>query len=148
MSLTIVTLQTILIVIPSDESIHLFWGVVRGALCHQVYVQGPQHSSSIIYGKQRFSHSHLIVRNYNSYLQYYHSMNNFQNISKNFFFDPPHNFLFVQFCVTGGSESFKDKQIYFYSEVRRMNQQNGHGHLMIKVNRDRFLESVSNVLYL
>lgn len=41
----------------------------------------------------------------------------------------------------GGSESFKDKQIYFYSEVRRMNQQNGHGHLMIKVNRDRFLES-------
>uniref|UniRef100_A0A8D8SWN9 HECT-type E3 ubiquitin transferase n=1 Tax=Cacopsylla melanoneura TaxID=428564 RepID=A0A8D8SWN9_9HEMI len=41
----------------------------------------------------------------------------------------------------GGSESFKDKQIYLYSEVRRLNQHNGHGHLIIKVNRDRFLES-------
>ncbi|KAI5753341.1 hypothetical protein M8J77_026045 [Diaphorina citri] len=41
----------------------------------------------------------------------------------------------------GGSESFKDKQTYFYSEVRRINKGSGQGVVMIKVNRDKFLES-------
>ncbi|KAI5745246.1 hypothetical protein M8J76_009483 [Diaphorina citri] len=47
---------------------------------------------------------------------------------------------FTRFLLRG-SESFKDKQTYFYSEVRRINKGSGQGVVMIKVNRDKFLES-------
>jgi hypothetical protein len=46
--------------------------------------------------------------------------------------------------VTGGSETFKDKQDFFYHEVRKYHQKHYHEKLQMKVNREKLLESVSN----
>jgi apoptosis-resistant E3 ubiquitin protein ligase 1 len=43
----------------------------------------------------------------------------------------------------GGSETFKDKQDFFYHEVRKFHQKHYHDKLPFKVNRDKLLESVS-----
>jgi hypothetical protein len=45
--------------------------------------------------------------------------------------------------VTGGSETFKDKQDFFYHEVRKYHQKHYHEKLQMKVNREKLLESVS-----
>lgn len=45
--------------------------------------------------------------------------------------------------VAGGSETFKDKQDFFYHEVRKYHQKHYHEKLQIKVNREKLLESVS-----
>lgn len=49
-------------------------------------------------------------------------------------------------CVTGGSETFKDKQDFFYHEVRKYHQKHYHERLPLKVNREKLLESVSDHL--
>lgn len=41
----------------------------------------------------------------------------------------------------GGSETFKDKQDFFYHEVRKFHQKHYHEKLTMKVNRDKLLES-------
>ncbi|XP_039284139.1 apoptosis-resistant E3 ubiquitin protein ligase 1 isoform X3 [Nilaparvata lugens] len=41
----------------------------------------------------------------------------------------------------GGSETFKDKQEFFYHEVRRFHHKHYHEKLAMKVNRDKLLES-------
>ncbi|KAF4518827.1 hypothetical protein B566_EDAN008156 [Ephemera danica] len=41
----------------------------------------------------------------------------------------------------GGSETFKDKQDFFYHEVRKYHQKHYHDKLPMKVNRDKLLES-------
>ena len=43
----------------------------------------------------------------------------------------------------GGSETFKDKQDFFYHEVRQLHHKRLHDKLTIKINRDNLLESVS-----
>ena len=48
--------------------------------------------------------------------------------------------------VTGGSETFKDKQDFFYHEVRKYHQKHYHEKLPLKVNREKLLESVSDHL--
>jgi len=48
--------------------------------------------------------------------------------------------------VTGGSETFKDKQDFFYHEVRKFHQKHYHERLPLKVNREKLLESVSEHL--
>jgi hypothetical protein len=45
--------------------------------------------------------------------------------------------------VSGGSETFKDKQDFFYHEVRKYHQKHYHEKLQMKVNREKLLESVS-----
>ncbi|CAG2053499.1 unnamed protein product [Timema podura] len=47
-------------------------------------------------------------------------------------------------CVlvfTGGSETFKDKQDFFYHEVRKFHQKHYHEKLQLKINREKLLES-------
>jgi hypothetical protein len=46
--------------------------------------------------------------------------------------------------VTGGSETFKDKQDFFYHEVRKYHQKHYHEKLQMKVNREQLLKSVSH----
>ena len=46
----------------------------------------------------------------------------------------------------GGSETFKDKQDFFYHEVRQLHHKRFHDKFTIKINRDNLLESVS-ILY-
>ncbi|XP_059473505.1 apoptosis-resistant E3 ubiquitin protein ligase 1 isoform X2 [Neocloeon triangulifer] len=41
----------------------------------------------------------------------------------------------------GGSETFKDKQDFFYHEVRKFHQKHYHDKLPMKINRDKLLES-------
>ncbi|XP_046387424.1 apoptosis-resistant E3 ubiquitin protein ligase 1 isoform X2 [Ischnura elegans] len=41
----------------------------------------------------------------------------------------------------GGSETFKDKQDFFYHEVRKYHQKHYHDKLPLKIHRDRLLES-------
>jgi len=41
----------------------------------------------------------------------------------------------------GGSESFKDKQDFFYHEVRKLHQKHFHERSLIKVQRDRLMET-------
>lgn len=41
----------------------------------------------------------------------------------------------------GGSETFKDKQDFFYHEVRKYHQKHYHEKMSMKVNRDKLLES-------
>ncbi|XP_046663989.1 apoptosis-resistant E3 ubiquitin protein ligase 1 [Homalodisca vitripennis] len=41
----------------------------------------------------------------------------------------------------GGSETFKDKQAFFYHEVRRFHHKHYHEKLAMRVNRDKLLES-------
>lgn len=43
----------------------------------------------------------------------------------------------------GGSETFADKQDFFYHEVRKRHQKHYHEKLPMKVQRDKLLESVS-----
>lgn len=43
----------------------------------------------------------------------------------------------------GGSETFADKQDFFYHEVRKHHQKHYHEKLSMKVQRDKLLESVS-----
>ena len=47
------------------------------------------------------------------------------------------------FVVAGGSETFRDKQDFFYHEVRQLHQKRIHDKLVIKVNRQQLLQSVS-----
>jgi hypothetical protein len=48
----------------------------------------------------------------------------------------------------GGSETFADKQDFFYHEVRKHHQKHYHEKLPMKVQRDKLLESVSiNTFY-
>lgn len=53
---------------------------------------------------------------------------------------------FTQFLLKniGGSETFKDKQDFFYHEVRKHHQKHYHEKLSMKVQRDKLLESVSD----
>ncbi|KRT81256.1 hypothetical protein AMK59_5638 [Oryctes borbonicus] len=50
---------------------------------------------------------------------------------------------FAQFLLKnmGGSETFKDKQDFFYHEVRKYHQKHYHEKLSMKVNREKLLES-------
>ncbi|KAJ8964885.1 hypothetical protein NQ314_004549, partial [Rhamnusium bicolor] len=50
---------------------------------------------------------------------------------------------FAQFLLKnmGGSETFKDKQDFFYHEVRKFHQKHYHEKLSMKVNREKLLES-------
>ncbi|XP_044732167.1 apoptosis-resistant E3 ubiquitin protein ligase 1 isoform X2 [Chrysoperla carnea] len=50
---------------------------------------------------------------------------------------------FTQFLLKniGGSEKFKDKQDFFYHEIRKYHQKHYHEKLTMKVNRDKILES-------
>ncbi|KAI1295618.1 Apoptosis-resistant E3 ubiquitin protein ligase 1 [Halotydeus destructor] len=50
---------------------------------------------------------------------------------------------FTQFLLKniGGSETFKDKQDFFYHEIRKLHQKHFHDRTLIKVQRDRLLES-------
>lgn len=41
----------------------------------------------------------------------------------------------------GGSETFKDKQDFFYHEVRKFHQKHYHEKLTMKVSREKLLES-------
>lgn len=41
----------------------------------------------------------------------------------------------------GGSETFKDKQDFFYHEVRKFHQKHHHEKIQIKIHRDKILES-------
>nr|CAD7261386.1 unnamed protein product [Timema shepardi] len=43
--------------------------------------------------------------------------------------------------LSGGSETFKDKQDFFYHEVRKFHQKHYHEKLPLKVNREKLLES-------
>lgn len=43
----------------------------------------------------------------------------------------------------GGSETFADKQDFFYHEVRKHHQKHYHEKLTLKVQREKLLESVS-----
>lgn len=43
----------------------------------------------------------------------------------------------------GGSETFKDKQDFFYHEVRKYHQKHFHDKLVLKIARENLLESVS-----
>lgn len=43
----------------------------------------------------------------------------------------------------GGSETFADKQDFFYHEVRKHHQKHYHEKLLVKVQRDKLLESVN-----
>lgn len=45
----------------------------------------------------------------------------------------------------GGSETFADKQDFFYHEVRKHHQKHYHEKLSMKVQRDKLLESVNIV---
>lgn len=46
----------------------------------------------------------------------------------------------------GGSETFADKQDFFYHEVRKHHQKHYHEKLIMKVQRDKLLETVSLVV--
>ncbi|XP_023722301.1 apoptosis-resistant E3 ubiquitin protein ligase 1 isoform X3 [Cryptotermes secundus] len=50
---------------------------------------------------------------------------------------------FIHFLLKniGGSETFKDKQDFFYHEVRKYHQKHYHEKLQMKVNREKLLES-------
>lgn len=50
---------------------------------------------------------------------------------------------FAQFLLKnmGGSETFKDKQDFFYHEVRKFHQKHYHEKISLKVSRDKLLES-------
>ncbi|XP_025831549.1 apoptosis-resistant E3 ubiquitin protein ligase 1 [Agrilus planipennis] len=50
---------------------------------------------------------------------------------------------FMQFLLknVGGSETFKDKQDFFYHEVRKFHQKHYHEKLTIKVNREKLIET-------
>ncbi|XP_057672258.1 apoptosis-resistant E3 ubiquitin protein ligase 1 isoform X1 [Diorhabda carinulata] len=50
---------------------------------------------------------------------------------------------FAQFLLKnmGGSETFKDKQDFFYHEVRKFHQKHYHEKISMKVNREKLLES-------
>ncbi|CAH1986606.1 unnamed protein product [Acanthoscelides obtectus] len=50
---------------------------------------------------------------------------------------------FAQFLLKnmGGSETFKDKQDFFYHEVRKFHQKHYHEKLSMKVNREKLLDS-------
>lgn len=50
---------------------------------------------------------------------------------------------FTQYLLKniGGSETFKDKQEFFYHEVRKLHQKHFHDKLQIKVTRDKILET-------
>lgn len=50
---------------------------------------------------------------------------------------------FAQFLLKnmGGSETFKDKQDFFYHEVRKYHQKHYHEKVSMKVNREKLLES-------
>lgn len=41
----------------------------------------------------------------------------------------------------GGSETFKDKQDFFYHEIRKFHQKHHHEKLQIKIHREKLLES-------
>ena len=47
------------------------------------------------------------------------------------------------FFTTGGSETFKDKQDFFYHEIRQVHSKRIHDKLGIKINRANLLETVS-----
>lgn len=47
----------------------------------------------------------------------------------------------------GGSETFKDKQDFFYHEVRKYHQKHFHDKLVLKIARENLLESVSGSLF-
>lgn len=51
---------------------------------------------------------------------------------------------FTQFLLKniGGSETFKDKQDFFYHEVRKFHQKHFHDKLVLKISRENLLESV------
>ena len=51
--------------------------------------------------------------------------------------------LIETYCCVGGSETFKDKQDFFYHEVRQLHHKRLHDKLTIKINRSNLLESVS-----
>lgn len=50
---------------------------------------------------------------------------------------------FAQFLLKnmGGSETFKDKQDFFYHEVRKYHQKHYHEKISLKVRRDKLLET-------
>ena len=42
----------------------------------------------------------------------------------------------------GGSESFTDKQNYFYQEIRKFHQKKSHDKLVLRIERETLLQSV------
>ena len=45
--------------------------------------------------------------------------------------------------LTGGSETFQDKQTFFNHEIRQLHSRHKHDRLAIKIDRFRFFQSVS-----
>ena len=43
---------------------------------------------------------------------------------------------------SGGSETFTDKQGFFYHEIRKFHQKKPHDKLLLRIERDRILQSV------
>ncbi|UYV83372.1 AREL1 [Cordylochernes scorpioides] len=55
----------------------------------------------------------------------------------------PPNLVSQHSCLSpGGSETFKDKQYFFYHEVRKLHSKYFHDKLPIRVTRDKLLDSV------
>ena len=77
--------------------------------------------------------AHLLAASFAHYL--------LKNIGKCTFFFTSKCKTIIWLC-SGGSETFTDKQSFFYQEIRKFHQKKPHEKLLRRVERDKILQSV------